>query len=89
MNYAPYKESVIHKQITKQRYSYLQEKMYKFIGFDVQERTARRYEYNGAAHVLGYVREADQKYIEANPPGVRAPRGAGMRCLFPRHGWLR
>ena len=67
INYAPYKESVIHKQITKQRYSYLQEKMYKFIGFDVQERTARRYEYNGAAHVLGYVREADQKFIEANP----------------------
>ncbi|MCQ2973596.1 MAG: penicillin-binding protein 2 [Bacteroidales bacterium] len=66
ISYAPYKESVIHKQITKQRYSYLQEKMYKFVGFSVQERSARRYEYNAAAHVLGYVREAGKDLIEKN-----------------------
>jgi penicillin-binding protein 2 len=41
--------------------------MYKFPGFEVQKRTARKYEYNAAAQVLGYVREADQKFIEANP----------------------
>ncbi|MBR4267503.1 MAG: penicillin-binding protein 2 [Bacteroidales bacterium] len=65
--YARYKESVIFKQITKHRYSHLQEKMYKFPGFDVQKRTARKYEYTGAAHVLGYVREADTAVINHNP----------------------
>ena len=59
VKYAKYKESVIFKQITKQRYAYLLEKMYKFPGFEVQERTARRYEHNAAAQVLGYVREVD------------------------------
>ena len=67
IKHARYKESVIFKQIPKHRYSYLQEKMYKFPGFEVQKRTARKYEYNAAAQVLGYVREADQKFIEANP----------------------
>lgn len=67
VDYAPYKQSVIFKQITKQRYSYLQEKMYKFPGFDVQERSARRYEYPVAAHVLGYVREVDKPIIDKNP----------------------
>ncbi|MBO7440406.1 MAG: penicillin-binding protein 2 [Bacteroidales bacterium] len=67
IKHSKYKESVIFKQIPKHRYSYLQEKMYKFPGFEVQKRTARKYEYNAAAQVLGYVREADQKYIEANP----------------------
>ena len=67
VKYAKYKESVIFKQITKQRYAYLLEKMYKFPGFEVQERTARRYEHNAAAQVLGYVREVDKKDIEADP----------------------
>ncbi len=67
VKYAPYKQSVIFKQITKQRYSFLQEKMYKFVGFEVQERSARKYEYNAAAHVLGYVREVDKAQIEKDP----------------------
>ena len=44
IKHARYKESVIFKQIPKHRYSYLQEKMYKFPGFEVQKRTARKYE---------------------------------------------
>ena len=67
IKHSRYKESVVFKQIPKHRYSYLQEKMYKFPGFEVQKRTARKYEYNAAAQVLGYVREADPKYIKANP----------------------
>lgn len=67
VKYAPYKESVIFKQITKLRYSHLQEKMYKFPGFEVQKRTARRYVYPAAAHILGYVREADTALINRNP----------------------
>lgn len=66
INHARYKESVIFKQIPKHRYSLLQEKMYKFPGFDVQKRTARRYEYPAAAQVLGYVREADPSLISRN-----------------------
>ncbi|MCQ2251376.1 MAG: penicillin-binding protein 2, partial [Bacteroidales bacterium] len=67
VKYAKYKESVVFKQIPKHRYSLLMEKMYKFPGFDVQKRTARRYEYPGAALVLGYVSEADKDYIKEHP----------------------
>ncbi|MBQ9214884.1 MAG: penicillin-binding protein 2 [Bacteroidales bacterium] len=67
VKYARYKESVIFKQLTKRRYSNLQEKMYKFPGFNVQKRTARHYEYPYAAHVLGYIREADTALIAREP----------------------
>jgi len=67
IDYAPYKPSVLFKQLTKRRYAFLDEKIYKFPGFYVQSRSARKYNYSTAAHLLGYVREADKKLIEQNP----------------------
>ena len=65
-NYSRMKPSLIAQQISKSNYGYLQEKMYKFPGFFVQNRTLRHYPKPIAAHILGYVGEADQKVLEAD-----------------------
>ncbi len=59
--YSYYKASTIVKQISKETYGFLQEKMYKYKGFYVQSRTLRKYPLNIAAHVLGYIGEVDKK----------------------------
>jgi penicillin-binding protein 2 len=62
--YSRYKPSVFLKQITSEVYAELQEKLYMFPGFYVQPRTLRKYTIPLAAHVLGYVGEADSAYIK-------------------------
>ena len=64
--YSRMKPSLIAQQISKSNYGYLQEKMYKFPGFFVQNRTLRHYPKPIAAHILGYVGEVDQKVLEAD-----------------------
>lgn len=58
-----YKPSVFFKQLSGERYAVLQEKLYRFNGFFVQRRTLRKYEFPGAAHVLGYVGEVNESQI--------------------------
>ena len=59
-----YKPSVFLKQISREDYGYLQEKLYKYSGFYVQARTLRKYPIPFAAHILGYVGEVDKKDLE-------------------------
>jgi penicillin-binding protein 2 len=54
------------KQISPETYAVLQEKLYKFPGFYVRSRTLRKYNKEIAAHVLGYVGEVDEQFIESN-----------------------
>ncbi len=54
------------KQISPETYAVFQEKLYKFPGFYVRSRTLRKYNKEIAAHVLGYVGEVDEKFIEEN-----------------------
>lgn len=65
--YSPFKPSVFLKQISAQTYAVLQEKMYKFPGFDVHPRTLRTYPFKMAGHLLGYVGEVDEDIIAKNP----------------------
>jgi len=55
--YSPYAASAFEKQISKENYGYLQEKLYKYSGFYVQSRTLRKYPLSIAAHTLGYIGE--------------------------------
>ena len=59
-----HKPSVFFKQLSVEQYGYFQEIMYKFKGFYVQGRTVRRYEFENAAHVLGYVGEVNSQVME-------------------------
>lgn len=59
--------SLIAQQMSKEDYGYLQEKLHKFPGFFVQNRTLRHYPHPIAAHILGYVGEVDAAAIERDP----------------------
>jgi len=53
--YSSRKASLFVKEISKQTAAKLQERLYEFPGFYLQERTMRQYPQNSAAHILGYV----------------------------------
>lgn len=57
---------IFEKQISKEDYGVLQEKLYKYAGFYVQSRTLRKYPNNTAAHTLGYIGEVSPERIEAD-----------------------
>ncbi|NVO21299.1 MAG: penicillin-binding protein 2 [Bacteroidetes bacterium] len=52
------------KQISKETYGYIEEKLYRFQGFFVQPRTLRKYPQSIGAHILGYIGEVTQKQVE-------------------------
>ena len=64
--YSHYKSSPFMYQISNYTYAVLQEKLYKFPGFYVQPRTLRKYNIKMAAHLFGYVGEADSSTIKKN-----------------------
>jgi len=66
-NYSKMLPFLIFQQMSKSVYGYMQEKMYKFPGFFVQNRTLRHYPKPIAAHILGYVGEVDQNILENDP----------------------
>ena len=57
---------VFLKNISAATYARFQESMYEFPGFYVQVRNVRGYPYKNAAHALGYIREVNQREIEAS-----------------------
>ncbi len=56
--------SIFEQQMSKEDYGYVQEKLHKFPGFFVQNRTLRSYPFPIAAHILGYVGEVNDKILE-------------------------
>jgi len=66
VNYAPYLSQVFLKQLAKEDYAYLQEKMHKFEGFYIQKRVIRDYPIKSAANVLGYISEVDQRIAKTD-----------------------
>ena len=62
--YSRYRASVFEKQLTIPVYAAFQEKLFDFPGFYVETRTDRKYVYNNAAHVMGYIGEVTDKIIE-------------------------
>jgi penicillin-binding protein 2 len=63
-NYSFYAPSIFEREISKETYGFLQEKLYKFQGFFVQVRTLRKYPLSIAAHMLGYISEVYPEMIE-------------------------
>jgi penicillin-binding protein 2 len=61
------RESIFEKQLSPRDYASLQERLYRFPGFWVQSRTLRKYPQSVAAHMLGYIGEADKAMTEKDP----------------------
>ncbi len=66
-NYASYLPSVFLKQLAKEDYAYLQEKLHKFEGFFIQKRVIRDYPIKSAANILGYIGEVNSEVAKNDP----------------------
>lgn len=66
VEYSSVLASPFEKQINKQTYGYLEEKLYEFNGFYVVPRTLRSYPMAIAAHILGYIGEVTPAQVEKN-----------------------
>lgn len=62
--YSAYTPQVFMAQVSAKDYGRLQEKLYKFPGFYIQNRMLRQYAYAMAPNVLGNIREVSPKDIE-------------------------
>jgi penicillin-binding protein 2 len=58
--------SVFIKQLSKENFAYLQEKLYKYNGFYIQKKSIRNYPINSAANILGYISEVNESYLKKN-----------------------
>ena len=61
--YSPYTPQTFLTQLGIKEYGVLQESIYKFSGFYIQNRTVREYNYNYAAHALGYIAPVDKQNL--------------------------
>ena len=64
--YSSYRASIFIKEISKQTAAQLQERLYEFPGFYLQERTMREYPQKSAAHILGYVSQVPDYILKKN-----------------------
>ncbi|MCC8153237.1 MAG: penicillin-binding protein 2 [Tannerellaceae bacterium] len=62
--YSSYVPQLFMNHLSAQDYGLLQEKLYKYPGFYIQNRTIREYEYPNGAHVLGSIGEVNKRDIE-------------------------
>ncbi len=65
--YSPYSASIFMKQISKEEYARFENKMFRFKGFYISQRTLRIYDRPIAAQVLGYVGEVNDDDLKRDP----------------------
>src|SRR6478735_1061091 len=77
-----YKPSVFAALVSDEVYARLNENMYKFNGFVLLERPVRKYPFNAAGNVLGYLGEVDTTFLRRHKDeGYEMGDYAGMTCL--------
>ncbi len=69
--YSSYTPQLFMSQLDVEEYGLLQEKLYKFPGIYIQNRTERQYTYPNMGLILGYVAEVDKNKMAADPYYVR------------------
>ena len=65
--YSSYTPQLFMSQLKVEEYGLLQEKLYKFPGIYIQNRTERQYNYPNMGLILGYVAEVDRNKMAADP----------------------
>ena len=62
-----FRPSVFEASLSDQKFARIQENMWRFNnGFFIQERPIRKYTYDAAAHILGYLGEVDSNFLRKN-----------------------
>ncbi|MDR1810692.1 MAG: penicillin-binding protein 2, partial [Prevotella sp.] len=69
--YSSYTLQTFMTQLTAQEYGLFQENLYKYKGFEIQNKALRQYSYKNAANVLGYVAEVSKTQIAEDAYYVR------------------
>lgn len=64
--FSNYTQQTFSTQLSGEDYGALQEKLWKFKGFEIRPRTIRQYKYPIAPHILGTMREVSAKEIKAD-----------------------
>ena len=64
--YSRNRASIFIKEVSKQTAAKIQEQLYEFSGFYLQERTMREYPEKSAAHLLGYVSQVPDYILKKN-----------------------
>ena len=91
--YSSYTPQLFMSQLDVEEYGLLQEKLYKFPGIYIRNRTERQYNHPNMGLILGYVAEVDQNTIAPTllrEEGLRVNRGSSSRRrdrLKGREGW--
>ncbi len=60
----PFRPSIFEDLLEPDLYAKLEENIWRFPGFNLQERPVRVYPYNAAAHIMGYVGEVDSSILK-------------------------
>jgi len=60
----PFRPSIFEDLLPPDLYAKFEENIWKFQGFNLQERPVRIYPFNAAAHIMGYVGEADSSVLK-------------------------
>ncbi len=63
-SYLQREAEVFEKQIDKNTFAFLEERLYQFPGFHVESRALRKYPHHAGAHTLGYVGEVRQSTLK-------------------------
>ena len=64
--FAPWLPSKFLKQLAKEDFAYLQEKLPKYKGFYIQKRLIRDYPIKSAANIVGFIAEVNEKKARTN-----------------------
>ena len=59
----PFRPTIFEDLLPPDMYARLEENLWKFPGFNLQERPVRVYPFNAAAHIMGYVGEVDSAIL--------------------------
>lgn len=60
----PFRPTIFEDLLPPDMYARLEENIWKFPGFNLQERPVRVYPFNAAAHIMGYVGEVDSAILK-------------------------
>ncbi|MDP4150988.1 MAG: penicillin-binding protein 2 [Bacteroidota bacterium] len=60
----PFRPSIFEDLLPPDMYARLEENIWKFPGFNLQERPVRTYPFDAAAHIMGYVGEVDSAILK-------------------------
>lgn len=65
--YSSYTQQTFATQLSIQDYAKLQQRMFKYNGFEIRPRTIRQYKHAIAPHILGNIREVSAKEMKKDP----------------------